>query len=552
MQDKLGYKLRQFGFIKLTISIVLLISVGIVHADERTPLQTLDKFYQAIQDKNCPQATSLRPGYSTKRCKNISDIVITDRNQLKRGKYRAIFLVSIRYKEQQTPEDKKFLGFLVLKYYKGKWLISTASYRSKKENFGIDEYTDWLDSQKNEWFSDEEVAISKLAKENIEIDEYTVWLDSRKYEWFLDDKAPIGPLIRALEQLKIIKSENLKSDKDISILIEKADLIEPGSRKTVRLWQANGPRTFGSMSVMNNCWSSAKLRGKPGEKKTRKKGPGAYLKGPIRKRPRINIAPVPSRYAKSIRRVDTGGAKLVALTFDTGERNNDYGGYDAEIIDYLRKNNIKATFYFGGKWLATHMERGMQLIADPRFEMGNHAWTHGNLRVIKGKDILDQVLFTQAQYEVALENLSKRACALKAGKHEIQKIPLQVPTFRYPYGTCSKESLNAVNQMGLPAIQWDVVTSDPVRKQSAKAISNIVLKKTKPGSIIIMHSNGRGWNTGKALPMFIPALRKRGYKFVTVSELLRAGKPIAADTCYELRPRDNLRYDKIFGRGTGD
>lgn len=52
--------------------------------------------------------------------------------------------------------------------------------------------------------------------------------------------------------------------------------------------------------------------------------------------------------------------------------------------------------------------------------------------------------------------------------------------------------------------------------------------------------------------MFIPVLKKRGYKFVTISELLRMGRPIATQTCYELRPGDNKHYDKIFGRGTGD
>jgi len=69
-------------------------------------------------------------------------------------------------------------------------------------------------------------------------------------------------------------------------------------------------------------------------------------------------------------------------------------------------------------------------------------------------------------------------------------------------------------------------------------------------SIIIAHANCRAYNTAKALPLFIPELRRRGYQFVTVSELLKSGKVITAKTCYELKPGDNKKYDRLFGKGT--
>jgi hypothetical protein len=54
-----------------------------------------------------------------------------------------------------------------------------------------------------------------------------------------------------------------------------------------------------------------------------------------------------------------------------------------------------------------------------------------------------------------------------------------------------------------------------------------------------------------ALSDIIRGLRAKGYRMVTVSDLLRAGEPVGADDCYELRPGDNKRYDKLFGEGTG-
>jgi len=47
-----------------------------------------------------------------------------------------------------------------------------------------------------------------------------------------------------------------------------------------------------------------------------------------------------------------------------------------------------------------------------------------------------------------------------------------------------------------------------------------VLARARPGAIVIMHVNGRGWHTAQALPILIPALRARGYAFVTVSQIL--------------------------------
>ena len=75
---------------------------------------------------------------------------------------------------------------------------------------------------------------------------------------------------------------------------------------------------------------------------------------------------MPAGLRGSIRSVQPrGGRKLVALTFDLCEQADEVTGYDRRIVNYLREKGVKATFYAGGKWLRTHREKAMQLMADP-------------------------------------------------------------------------------------------------------------------------------------------------------------------------------------------
>lgn len=321
--------------------------------------------------------------------------------------------------------------------------------------------------------------------------------------------------------------------------------ITPGQSET-----ASGELTFGSAQILGNCWSSEELRGKPEDRKGARSLP-SDAGPPTRLLPGKILGELSEEWRNSIRQVKPYGArKLISLTFDLCERGKERSGYDATVVNYLRDHRIKATFFAGGKWMRSHSEKLMQLMADPLFEVGNHTWAHENLRLLKHRDMSDQILWTQAQYEILREELQRRPCCRAAGPEEMLKIP-QVPlTFRFPYGTCSSEALDLLARLGLPAIQWTIVTGDPGVKQTAQGITREVLTRAAPGSIVILHANGRGHGTAEALPLFIPQLIKKGYEFVTVSELLRSGRVVAASECYELRPGDNLRYDRIFGAGT--
>lgn len=231
----------------------------------------------------------------------------------------------------------------------------------------------------------------------------------------------------------------------------------------------------------------------------------------------------------SIRAVRTG-EKAVALTFDLCEGAGETAGYDAALVGYLREHGIRATFFAGGKWLKSHPEQARQLLNDPLFEVGSHAWSHGNLRQLDGR--------------ARREEIDRAEAVLAELRRALPAAPPDPPLFRFPYGACSAEALAEVNRRGLAAIQWDIVTGDPDRRQDAAAIARTVLREIHPGAIVIAHANGRGWHTAAALPLFVPKLQALGYRFVTVGELLRLGDPLAVADCYERHPGDNRRYDR--------
>jgi peptidoglycan/xylan/chitin deacetylase (PgdA/CDA1 family) len=288
--------------------------------------------------------------------------------------------------------------------------------------------------------------------------------------------------------------------------------------------QPASTRTFGSQVILEKLWSPSDLQG---ESPLTSPGlPPANLK------PKTVLPPVPAPWQNAIRGVTPlKGRKVVALTFDLCEAAREVSGYDAGVINYLRAQRVKATFFAGGKWLHSHPEKAMQLMADPLFEIGNHSWSHPHFPQLTPDAMEDQVLRTQAQYEGLWQELARRARAHGLDPAEMAKIPRVPHAFRFPYGACNAQALRVLARLGLVAIQWDIVTGDPDRHQYAQRIAAVVLRKIEPGAIIICHANGRGWWTAEALPLFVPKLKALGYQFVTISELLQCGPAVATPDC---------------------
>jgi peptidoglycan/xylan/chitin deacetylase (PgdA/CDA1 family) len=288
------------------------------------------------------------------------------------------------------------------------------------------------------------------------------------------------------------------------------------------------------------CWTPAMLQGSPVEKAP-KKGIRTFDL-PLPNEP---VAAPASRVAPGVvRRVTLkGDRKLIALTFDLCEQTGEIAGYDGAVVDYLRKAGVKATFFAGGKWLRSHEERARQLLADPLFEIGNHTEAHRNLRRLTGERLSNEILGPQRSYVVVRAALAQAQCMPPEAMSRIPAVPT---LFRFPYGACNAAALDAVSKAGLTAIQWDVSSGDPDPHASAQAIAETILRRARPGSIVVSHANGRGWHTAEALPLVVPKLRAKGYEFVTVSELLAAGEPVVEQRCYDNKPGDTDRYDFLL------
>lgn len=294
-------------------------------------------------------------------------------------------------------------------------------------------------------------------------------------------------------------------------------------------------------------WGEQELAARPEENRPGRIVPADHT-GPEPARPKAVLPALPEALRGSIRRVDTHGVKLVALTFDLCQLADQRSGYDGRIVDVLRREEAAATFFASGSWLRSHPERAMQLLSDPRFEIGNHAWTHGNFGVLAPGRMREQIEWTQAQYETTREALAGLA-SRKGMEHMLERVPQSIRAFRFPYGRCRPEALDMLASFGLAAVQWDVNMMDAGKTRTAEAMARDVERSVKPGSIVLGHANGFGRETARALERIIPALRARGYRFVTVSGLLASGRPETSPECFDSRKGDTAVYDSIFGEG---
>jgi peptidoglycan/xylan/chitin deacetylase (PgdA/CDA1 family) len=303
-------------------------------------------------------------------------------------------------------------------------------------------------------------------------------------------------------------------------------------------------------TLLDRCFTPEALAGTAAEIKPQPNH-GKLDVTALRQEPVPAATPIPESLRGSIRGVELPpGEKLIALTFDLCETDGSTAGYDGRIVDLLRAQGVKATFFAGGKWMETHPERIAQLIADPNFEVGSHGLRHLDLSRLNGEKLNDEIALTESAYARARRSLTARQCAAPVDGDK--PLPERMTLLRFPYGTCDPVSLAAVADQGLYAIQWDLVTGDPDPHRSAKAIAETIVSKAHPGAIIVAHANGRGWHTADALAIAIPKLKEAGYGFVTVSELLAAGKPVIAAKCYLNQPGSGPRLARAHRRKSQD
>lgn len=204
-------------------------------------------------------------------------------------------------------------------------------------------------------------------------------------------------------------------------------------------------------------------------------------------------------YGNIVPRVQTD-EKIVALTFDDGPTKN-----SAAILEILKDLDVQATFFLTGNELEKNPEEG-RMIAEAGHEVGNHSYSHSRL-ILKTSGTIRE--------EIDRTNELIRETGYTGTIH-----------FRPPYGKKFIALPRYLISQGMKTIMWDVEPeSYPEVAASAGAITSHVLENVKPGSIILLHVMYESRSeTVKAVTDIVTSLRAQGYDFVTISELLTAGK----------------------------
>ena len=196
--------------------------------------------------------------------------------------------------------------------------------------------------------------------------------------------------------------------------------------------------------------------------------------------------------AKRVSHVPMKG-KYVALTFDDGP----HASLTPRALDILNRHGAKGTFFM----LGSNALRNQSVVARAAaegHELGVHTWTHIKMNSSSRAKVDREVSRTQ--------NL-------------LGKISGTYPrVMRPPYGATNQTLVNHMyNRYGMASVLWDVDTLD-WRKPGVSKVVSTAVSKARPGSIILVHDIHA--STLNALEDIVTGLQARGFKLVTVSELL--------------------------------
>jgi peptidoglycan/xylan/chitin deacetylase (PgdA/CDA1 family) len=208
--------------------------------------------------------------------------------------------------------------------------------------------------------------------------------------------------------------------------------------------------------------------------------------------------PTPAEPAITFNSVHVDGP-VIALTFDDGPN----ATLTPKLLDLLAARHLKATFFVVGQNAADHPDILKRAVREGH-EIANHSWSHPNL----GKMSDDAVR----------RELQKTDDAITAA---IGKRPTLM---RPPYGSITARQKKWIHEeFGYRIILWDV---DPLdwKRPGPSVVTARILKETKAGSIVLSHDIHPP--TLEAMPATFDQLMKKGFKSVTVTELLGMATPI--------------------------
>jgi peptidoglycan/xylan/chitin deacetylase (PgdA/CDA1 family) len=225
-------------------------------------------------------------------------------------------------------------------------------------------------------------------------------------------------------------------------------------------------------------------------------GPSAVVPPPAMGAIPYNPGPVPRGLPGGIRHRWSAAqvrGPFAAMTFDDGP----HPVQTPRLLNMLRSWGIKATFYLIGQNAASHPGLVQRIVAEGH-EVGNHSWSHPALGPMPEDAVRDQLRRTHEAIT--------RACGVA---------PL---TFRPPYGSITPVQQEWIaREFGYPTILWSVDPND-WKDRNSSVVSSRILRGARAGSIILAHDIHA--TTVSAMPSTLPALTRRGLKFLTVSQII--------------------------------
>ncbi|HSU80675.1 MAG TPA: polysaccharide deacetylase family protein [Candidatus Angelobacter sp.] len=191
--------------------------------------------------------------------------------------------------------------------------------------------------------------------------------------------------------------------------------------------------------------------------------------------------------------------KYIALTFDDGPNIT----YTPEILDVLKDYNAKATFFLIGEKMVEHPELVTREVKEGH-EIENHTFTHVRITRLPDKAFLKDVEKAEAEIN----------------RYQNDSLHL----FRPPGGALNKQVIDSLIKANYEIVLWSWhQDTEDWKRPGANRIARKVINNAHNGDIVILHdSGGNRSQTVKALKTILPTLEKQGYKFVTVSDLLKS------------------------------
>ncbi|MFP7296146.1 polysaccharide deacetylase family protein [Neobacillus niacini] len=169
--------------------------------------------------------------------------------------------------------------------------------------------------------------------------------------------------------------------------------------------------------------------------------------------------------------------------------------YLPEMLAALKKHQVKASFFLEGRWVKNNPELA-KMIVSAGHEVGNHSYTHPDMKRITAAQTREQLLKTNEVIEAA------------TGKKSTWFAP--------PSGSYRDETVTIASEFKMKTVMWTVDTID-WQKPSPDVLIHRVTSKISNGSMVLMHPTE---STAKSLDRLITLIEEKGLKIGTVSELM--------------------------------